>query len=123
MESLKEQATKYLKVSYLNVSSLKCHYDDVRNDNFMMSSDIFSLRETWLVPGEERKFDGYTGTFASHGRGKGVAAFHKVECIQVNSTAAEKYSAIHLRNEKFDMIFLGAQVMLGASNSLILQED
>lgn len=106
VERLNERAAQFWTISYLNVSSLRCHEDDVKRDNLMMSADIFSLGETWLEPGEQKCFDGYTGTFANHGKGKGVAAFYKTKCVQLNSVTSTKYSGIHLRNDKFDSIFL-----------------
>jgi exonuclease III len=71
-----------------------------------MSADVFSLGETHLEKGEEINFNGYTGVFASHGKGKGVSTFYNIECAPVNSITSEKYSGIQLRFDKFDAIFL-----------------
>ena len=107
MSKMNERAEKYLQISYLNVRSLRgFHREDVKKDNFIMSADVFSLGETHLEKGEEVQFDGYAGFFASHGKGKGVSAFSKTECILFNSIASENYSAIQLRFPKFDAIFL-----------------
>lgn len=107
MSKINERAEKYLQISYLNVRSLRgCHKEDIRKDNFMMSADVFSLGETHLEEGEEVHFDGYDGFFASHGKGKGVSAFSKTDCVLVNSISTENYSAIQLRFHKFDAIFL-----------------
>ena len=70
-------------ISYLNVRSLKCHKEDVKIDNVIMESDVFSLGETWLNPGETVNFDSYTGHFANFGRGKGVAAFSKMAVTKI----------------------------------------
>ena len=101
-----ERADEYWQISYLNVRSLNCHKNDVAKDNFLMSADVFSLGETHLEQGDEIHFDGFTGNFASHGKGKGVSTFYSTECTMVNSIASEKYSGIHLRFDKFDGIFL-----------------
>ena len=106
LAKISERAEKYWQISYLNVRSLKCHKEDVEKDNFLMSADVFSLGETHLEKGEEINFNGYTGVFASHGKGKGVSTFYNIECAPVNSIASEKYSGIHLRFAKFDGIFL-----------------
>ena len=71
-----------------------------------MSADVFSLGETHLEQGDKIHFDGFTGNFASHGKGKGVSTFYSTESTMVNSIASEKYSAIQLRFAKFDGIFL-----------------
>ena len=44
-------------ISFLNVRSLKPHKADLEIDNVIMESDIFSLGETWLKPGETVNFD------------------------------------------------------------------
>jgi exonuclease III len=106
LAKISDRAEKYWQISYLNVRSLKCHKEDVEKDNFLMSADVFSLGETHLEKGEEIHFNGYTGVFASHGKGKGVSTFYNIECAPVNSITSEKYSGIQLRFVKFDAIFL-----------------
>ena len=104
LAKISERAEKYWQISYLNVRSLKCHKEDVEKDNFLMSADVFSLAETWLKPGEVVEFDGFEGVFAGHGKGKGISSFSRIECTLVYSIATEKFSSIHLRFPKFDVI-------------------
>ena len=106
VQKLDERNQKFLKISYLNVRSLNHNEEHVKNDNFLMAADVIGLGETWLKPGQEQQIDGYEGIFAGHGKGKGVAAFSKIECKVVYSIACEKYSSIHLRFSKFDLIFV-----------------
>ena len=40
-----------LKVSSLNVKSLRCHIEDVKSDPALLQSDILCLQEIWLHPG------------------------------------------------------------------------
>ena len=104
---IKDTADKHWKISYLNVRSLLgSHKEDVKKDNFIMSSDVFSLAETWLKPGEVVDFDGFEGVFAGHGKGKGVSAFSKIECSVMYSIATEYFSSIHLRFYNFDVVFV-----------------
>ena len=93
-------------ISYLNVRSLKAHKADLEIDNVIMESDIFSLGETWLKPGETVNFDGYEGVFANSGRGKGIALFSKLNCRLVDSVATSTISAMFLKADRFDLIFL-----------------
>ena len=93
-------------ISYLNVRSLNLHKEDVRIDNVIMESDIFSLGETHLKPGETVDFDGYEGVFANAGKGKGVALFSKLNCRLVHSVATSTISAMYLQTDNFDLIFL-----------------
>ena len=105
VNKLHEQAKTFWQITYLNVRSLLgCHKDDVKRDNFIMAADMFSLAETWLKPGETVEFDGFEGVFAGHGKGKGISSFSRIECTLVYSIATEKFSSIHLRFPKFDVI-------------------
>ena len=110
VEELATRDKKFWKISYLNVrNGIKCHYKDVEIDNFLMSSDIFALGETCLEQNETVSFSGYQDYFASHGKGKGVAVFSKMECTNrpvVHSVSSSIFSAIHFRTVKFDAIFL-----------------
>ena len=109
-EELATRDQKFWKISYLNVKNgINCHYQDVEVDNFLMSSDIFALGETCLEQNDTVSFSGYQEYFASHGRGKGVAVFSKMECASrpvVNSVSSNIFSAIHFRTAKFDAIFV-----------------
>ena len=93
-------------VSYLNVRSLKCHEKDVAIDNELMKSDIFSLGETWLKPQETINFDQYVGHFANFGKGKGVAAYSRMDSYTlVDSVASENISGMYLKVQNFDVIY------------------
>ena len=79
---------------------------DISKDTSLMDADVFALGETWLEQGESISFDGYEGHFANHGRGKGVSAYSKMKSTKLNSVTSDTFSAITLRTEKFDTIFL-----------------
>lgn len=67
---------KHWRISYLNVCSIQSHKrKDVEKDNIFMSSEIFSLGETWLEGDSTAIFEGFQGSFANYGRGKGVSVF------------------------------------------------
>ena len=106
VERLKEKAENFWRISYLNVRNLNWNEEYVRKDNFLLSSDIFALGETWLKPGEVKQFDGSSGFFANHGGGKGVSVFSRTDANLLNSITSDKYSLIHLRTCKFDAIFV-----------------
>lgn len=99
----------FWKVSYLNVRSLKCHYEDVAIDNIILTSDLFGLGETWLNEEESRSFLGFKEHNANHGHGKGVSVFSKVDNTNrpvVNQAKSSIFSAIQYRTTTFDAIFL-----------------
>ena len=106
VQTINVQKQNCWKISYLNVRSLKGKQLDVERDNFIMASDIFALGETWLEPCESVNFLGYEANFASHGKGKGVSTFSKMDSAQLNCVSSETFSAIHMRTEKFDLVFV-----------------
>ena len=67
---------KGIRVSSLNVRSLRKHLEDVRLDNVLQQSDIICLQETWLE-GETLELKGYLSYFNSQGRGKGTVVYIK----------------------------------------------
>ena len=70
---------KGLRVSSLNVRSLRKHVEDVRTDPYLMQADLLCLLETWLTPDDEDqeryKLDGFNSFFLSQGRGKGIVVY------------------------------------------------
>ena len=77
-----------LKVSSLNVRSLRRHIEDVRSDPALLQSDIICLQEIWLHPGEEEGeqyyLEGFQGHFTCVGPGKGVAVYVKNKTTNLN---------------------------------------
>ena len=105
-----EKRKKCAKISYLNVQSMKSddgHAKDVEKDNVIMDCEMFGLGETWLEKGEEVHFPGYSGYFASFGRGKGVAAYSKIDLLaQPEKVSTETFSAILFKTKDFHTVFL-----------------
>ena len=70
---------KGLRVSSLNVRSLRKHLEDVQTDSHLMQADLLCLLETWLTPDDETQeryqLDGYNSFFLSQGRGKGIVVY------------------------------------------------
>ena len=68
-----------LRVCSLNVRSLRKHIEDVRRDPLLQQADILFVQETWLAEEEEKEevyqLEGYRGTFASAGAGKGIGLY------------------------------------------------
>ena len=106
VEEIGTQKENFWKVSYLNVRSLKCHKEDVEIDNFLTSSDIFALGETWLKENESIPVQGYKEYNANYGKGKGVSVYSKMDDTNrpvVNSAKSRIFSAIHYREVKFSL--------------------
>ena len=113
-ESTKWRETHY-KISYLNVRSLKAHIDDILKDARLLESNILAFGETWLEEEESVELPGFKSYFASHGKGKGVAVFSKLEIVEEPLIeATENYSIIAIRTLKMDVIFLYLSQGIGA---------
>ena len=102
-----EKRSKTWKISYLNVRSLNAHILDIEKDNFIMDSDLLGLGETWLDEEETKPLNGFTGSFANFGKGKGVAGYNKMNLVASPVVVSSKfYSTILFKTLKFDVIFL-----------------
>ena len=98
---------KHLKISYLNVRSLRAHELDIRSDNYFMDSDLICCGETHLNKEEMIDFDGWCSYFVSNGKGKGIAAYSKLKLIESpRLKVSDNYSAINLKTETLHVIFL-----------------
>ena len=100
LEKIAALKEKFWKISYLNVRSLRKHFEDLAIDNYIMTSDIFGLGETWLEEDETRMFPGYKEYNSNYGRGKGVSVFSKIDGLNrpvVNQVMSSIFSAIHYR--------------------------
>ena len=109
LHSKSEMMKYHWKISFLNVSSLYAHLQDVARDNYLMDSDVFSLGETWLHQGTEIHLNGYNGIFANYGPGKGVAAFvhNELESTKDPITMSSEFlSVVKLSHMDIDMIFV-----------------
>ena len=105
-----EKKEKLLKISYLNVRSMKSWIgkrEDVLKDDLLLEADILGLGETWLEEDQAFYLDGYEGHFSNRGKGKGVAGFSKIKLISKAETASNKQcSAVFFKTKDFNTIFL-----------------
>ena len=67
------------KVSFVNARSLGAHFEDITHNAELMSSTVIGLGETWLEPSHTIQLPSYYGTFVNMGRGKGLAAYSRIE--------------------------------------------
>ena len=87
-----------VRVSSLNVRSLRMHMEDVRSDHVLLMSDVMCLQETWLEEGEEEqekyRLAGDESYFNSRGKGKGIVSYLKTSTFQHNSNINEPHLQI-----------------------------
>ena len=79
-----EQDGAVLKVSLLNIHSLRDKYRDLAADLVMMKSDIIALSETWMETDNDDpllSLPGYHLKLNSVGQGRGIASYYKPELV------------------------------------------
>ena len=85
-----------LRVSSLNVRSMRKHNEDIQLDPVLQKSDIICLQETWLEEHESEEDlyipEGFKGFFCCQGRGKGIAIFVRDLIYSKNCTASSYVS-------------------------------
>ena len=95
-------------ISYLNVQKgLKVKELDVQHDDILTSSDIFGIGETCLEKVDRISYSGFDSIFENVRNGQGTAAFIK-EGLEYNvkTHSSDKISAIFLKSDMIDIIFL-----------------
>ena len=95
-------------VSYLNVQKgLNVKELDVQHDDILTSSDIFGIGETCLEKKDQVHYNGYDSYFENVRNGQGLAAFTKQGLeFDVKQYSSDKISAIFMKSEMVDIIFL-----------------
>ena len=97
------QKANTVKISTLNIRSLKKHFIDLKLDDFLQQSDIICINETWLESDPEEKLPDFHGYYLNLWS-KGIALYSKEEPIQVQKLVSANGSIIHASYEAFDLI-------------------
>ena len=96
-----------IKISYLNCRSLVNRFDNVRADISLRQSDVLVLAETWIQntsEGSKLELDDYEVHLNSTGRGKGLAAFYKIDVEKVADYNIDKTNITKLEFAALDVI-------------------
>ena len=112
-ESMEKESSELLKthwkLCYLNVRSVKSstRKKNVLKENFLLSSDVFALSETWLDINDKFEVNGFEETYANGGKGKGVLAFSKIHLkSEPLRLVLQDFTSVKLRTNNFDIILL-----------------
>ena len=96
--SSKDERT--LKVAFLNCAGLRGHIKDIKNDAFLLHSNVLEFVET-SVPNNantsELEIDGYNSHFLNIGRGRGAATYIQNKVVSFS----ENFTAIGIQISKF----------------------
>ena len=142
-ESWKNPKVEGLRISSLNVRSLRKHVEDIRTDPHLKHADILCLQETWLTVEEEEgtryELEGYNGSFfLSQGRGKGMAVFTKrglkykdvrhhcstnLQMLKICLEGLDVISIYRSKEEPFSSVVRHLQNLLDKTNPTLLIGD
>ena len=103
----KKKEDENLKVCMLNCAGLKCHFEDIKSDTFLLQADVLHFVETSLSKDSETsalQLHGYIPHFVNVSRGKGIATYVK------------NNAAVHLQ----DCTEIGMQISTFCSDDLTL---
>ena len=97
--------SEFVKICSINARSLKQHATDLKNDRFLMNSDIIAVQETWMdtdndVPSEFTHWPSYY----VHAGSKGIALLTKDEPCKIVKYKTSHCSLIKATYEKFDIL-------------------
>ena len=96
-----------LKISYLNIQSLRDKIPHIMNSSCLMESHIMAFGETWLGSEESIMINGHQGIFASCGRGKGVAVYAQINPVcEPVASSNDSLSFVVFTHEDFLAVFL-----------------
>ena len=141
-ESWKNPEVKGLRISSLNVRSLRKHVVDVKSDPHLMHADVLCLLETWLAEDEEEEdryqLEGYNSYFLSQGRGKGIAIYVRrglrvvdvrhhssthLQMLKISFGELDIISLYRSKEEPFSCAVLHLQNLLHKTKSTLLIGD
>jgi hypothetical protein len=92
-----------IKISTLNIRSLKKHAADLKNDYFLWHSDIITLTETWLESDPSEQFGKYSSFYLNKGS-KGVAVLSSLMPKSVKKYEDKEATILLTKYEQFDLI-------------------
>ena len=120
--------TSSLKISCLNIRSLKNHYSHLCSDSYMLKSDIIAITETWLpkkgfVLPEREELQSYNVLHVMAGKGKGVSLFYKKHLHLIDEPekiSMDPFQIIKVRLENLTIIVVYRSPQI-ESHTLLLE--
>ena len=90
-------------IGYVNIRSMRLHWEDVMQDEELMKCDIIGLGETWL--NEPMDVTPFYGNFINDGKGKGIASLTKGP-QKTTHYHGDGYSILHHNIDNINIIFV-----------------
>ena len=98
-----ESQEEVVKICSLNTRSFNQHSQEIKEDEFIMQSDIILIQETWLKSDLEDNIPNYHHYYV-HGYSKGIAVLSRHLPIQHSSSQTSLCSFLKLSFRHFDII-------------------
>ena len=105
-------------IGFMNIMSLRKHWQDFINDLNFKKCQMTGLCETWLHPDEDVTLPDYHTEMVNVGRGQGIATFNNLQAQIILKHASPLLSTVALQFGKCLVIFLYASQ--GAPHSDII---
>ena len=108
-----------IRVVSLNISRLKPHMEDLKNDSTILKADIIHLGETWVttdplfeqygftmdqVKSDLFQLEGFTADFVSVGKGRGIVTYSRGNFLHEEDKKEKDYQMTKFRAPNADSI-------------------
>ena len=104
-----------IHVGFINIRSLKKHWQDLMKDESFQKCQVVGSCETWLELDEDVTLPGYKTEAVNVGRGQGIATFNKLQANVLFKHASPMLSIIALQFDNWLLVFMYCSQ--GAPNS------
>ena len=95
-----------IRISFLNCRSMKNKFENIKEDQNLLQSDLIILNETWLDEEHESDYilQDFTANFNSGGRGKGITTYFNEKFRHKIDIKKDGVSVTMMRSEGLDII-------------------
>ena len=85
-------------IAFLNIRSLKKHFEDLKINEALMKCDLIFLTETWMAKNDHVELPNHSAYSANFGKGKGVCAFSK-ENVKARSYVSPSFQVMSIEHQ------------------------
>ena len=98
-----EEKDNFVRITSLNARSLQLHRNDLKNDEFIMQSDILCIQETWLSTDLDQPMGNFEDYYIHRGS-KGIALFSRLKPLNILNLYSDTCTIIKATYDAFDLI-------------------
>ena len=97
------QQNDTLKISTLNMRSFNNHWQDLKEDKLLISSDIIAIQETWLTQAPQFSIPDFFTSYVNAAH-KGIALLTRKEPTTIQTTTTEHATLLKATFSEFNLI-------------------